>query len=107
MRIESPPLDELAHLPGVAMRRLLSQTPATAVRVDLAVLHPGASLPRHRTVHEQVFAVVAGHGRVAGDDDVEHEVGPGSVVTWARGEQHTSWADSPMTVVLVERTSTD
>ncbi|MBB2922649.1 hypothetical protein [Cellulomonas cellasea] len=40
---------------------------------------------------------------MAGDDDVQHPVRAGSVVRRTTGEQHTSWADTRMTVVLVER----
>ncbi len=82
--------------------------PGTApelVRVDVAVLAPGASLPRHPAGREQGFYVVSGQGRVAGDDDVEVPVGPGSLVTWSAGEQHTSWADTAMTVVIIQRRS--
>lgn len=96
-------LSELDGAPGVALGMLTPGTEPELVRVDLAELRPGASLPKHPAGREQVFLVVSGRGRVAGDDDVEHEVGPGSVVVWQPGEQHTSWADTPMTVVIVQR----
>jgi quercetin dioxygenase-like cupin family protein len=107
MRIETVPLTDLDGAPGVAMSLLTPGTAPERVRVDVAVLQPGASLPKHPAGREQVFAVLSGHGRVAADDDVEHEVGPGSVVTWALGEQHTSWADSVMTIVIVQRAPAD
>lgn len=103
MQLEQLALTSLAGMPGVAMSKLAPGTSAELVRVDLAVLAPGASLPRHRAESEQVFVVVAGEGRVAGDDDVQHPVRAGSVVRWSEGEQHTSWADTQMTVVIVER----
>lgn len=96
-------LSELDGAPGVALGMLTPGTQTEQVRVDLAQLQPGASLPRHPAGREQVFVVVSGSGRVAGDDDVEHDVGPGSLVVWQPGEQHTSWADTPMTVVIIQR----
>lgn len=82
---------------------LTSGTTAELVRVDLAVIEPGASLPKHPAGREQVFVVVSGEGRVAADDDVEHRIEAGSVVLWSAGEQHTSWADTQMTVVIIQR----
>lgn len=35
----------------------------------------------------------------------EHEVSAGSAAVWAPGENHTTWADSPMTAVIVQRAS--
>lgn len=93
----------LEGAPGVAMAMLTPGDAPERVRVDVAFLEPGGSLPRHPAGRQQVFCVVAGHGRVAGDDDVPREVGPGSLVVWSPGEQHTSWADSAMTVVIVQR----
>ncbi len=92
--VEAPGIEMTALAPGVDPER---------VRVDVAVLDPGSSLPRHAAGRDQSFYVVAGCGRVAGSDDVEHAVGPGSLVTWLRGEEHTSWADTAMTVVIVQR----
>jgi quercetin dioxygenase-like cupin family protein len=89
------------------MTMLTPGTTAELVRVDLAVLEPGASLPKHPAGREQVFVVVAGEGRVSGDDDVEHQVRAGSVVVWSPGEQHTSWADTRMTVAIIQRRPPD
>lgn len=96
-------LTPLDGAPGVAMGMLWPGSVPELVRVDVAVLAPGASLPRHPAGREQGFHVVSGQGRVAGDDDVEVAVGPGSLVVWSAGEQHTSWADTEMTVVIVQR----
>lgn len=89
--------------PGVALGMLSPGVDPQLVRVDVAVLEAGACLPRHPAGREQAFSVVSGDGRVAGDDDVAVAVGPGSLVSWSAGEQHTSWADTPMTVVIVQR----
>jgi quercetin dioxygenase-like cupin family protein len=97
---EQRPLDGVA---GVAMTMLSEGTTAERVRVDVAVLEAGASLPRHRAGREQVFHVLAGTGRVAGPDDVPVDIGPGQAAVWARGEEHTSWADTRMTVLIIQR----
>lgn len=90
-------------VPGVTMAsvRSASRQPER-VKVDVAVLEAGASLPRHPAGNDQTFYVVAGQGRVAGDDDVPHPISAGWAATWQAGEQHTSWADSAMTVVIVQ-----
>lgn len=107
MDVESLSLSALDGAPGVAMGMLTPGTTRERVRVDVALLEPGASLPRHPASREQVFYVVSGQGRVAAGDDVEHEVGAGSVVVWSAGEQHTSWADTQMTVVVIQRGPAD
>lgn len=107
MRVDRLPVVELDGAPGVAMGLLSPGTSAQRVRVDVATLEAGASLPKHPAGREQVFYVVSGQGRVAGDGDVAQEVRAGSVVLWAQGEHHTTWADSPMTVVIIQRGSPD
>lgn len=88
MRMERLPLEELDGAPGVAMSLLSPGTSAERVRVDVATLDAGACLPRHPSGREQVFHVVSGHGRVAGDDDVEQDnsvTQSGEVVPLYRG----------------------
>lgn len=105
MRIERIERAELDGAPGVALSLLTPGVDAGRVRVDVAFLEPGAALPRHPAGREQVFYVVSGRGRVAGGDDVEHEISGGWAAVWQPGEQHTSWADTAMTVVIVQRTA--
>lgn len=88
--------------PGIGMSLLADGTTPARTRVDVATLAPGSSLPRHAAGTDQVFHVVSGTGRVAADDGVEHPVSAGTSVRWSRGEQHTSWADTEMTVVIVQ-----
>ena len=99
-RMESRPLDGVT---GVGMTRLTEGSTAERVRVDVAVLEAGASLPRHPAGREQVFYVLDGTGRVAGPDDVPVDIGPGWAAIWQRGEEHTSWADTRMTVLIIQR----
>jgi len=103
MKVDQLGLVGLEGVPGVAMTMLSPGKSAELVRVDVALLDAGASLPKHPGGREQVFYVLSGHGRVAGDDDIELQVRAGSMVLWEAGEHHTSWADSPMTVVIVQR----
>ncbi|MBN9609763.1 MAG: cupin domain-containing protein [Actinobacteria bacterium] len=103
MRIEQIPQVELDGVSGITMAPLNAGTSAERVKIDLAVLQPGSSLPKHPAGREQVFYVVSGSGRVAGDDDVEHPISAGWAAVWDRGERHTSWADSMMTVLIIQR----
>lgn len=74
----------------------------TRAQVHCAQMPAGSTLPRHPTPVWQVFAVVAGEGTVASDDDVPHPIGAGTAAVWAPGEVHTSWATTDMTVVIVQ-----
>lgn len=73
-----------------------------SAQVHCAHFPAGSTLPRHPTPVWQVFAVVAGEGTVAADDDVPHPVTAGTAAVWSPGEEHTSWATSDMTVVIVQ-----
>lgn len=98
--MEQRPLDGVV---GVAMTLLTEGTVAERVRVDVAVLEAGASLPRHPAGREQVFYVLDGTGRVAGPDDVPIDIAPGWAAVWERGEEHTSWAHTRMTALIIQR----
>lgn len=102
MRVEKAVPRYYDDLPDVCFTELVALESAGRTRVDLAVLPAGASLPRHAAGPAQTFYVVEGCGRVAGSDDVEVVVGPGESVTWEPGEEHTSWADTPMTIVIIQ-----
>ncbi|NNU27141.1 cupin domain-containing protein [Isoptericola sediminis] len=103
MRIERPALNPLDGAAGVSMTMLAPGLDTEQVRVDIAVLKPGSSLPKHPAGRDQAFYVVAGTGQVAGDDDVPTDVGPGDLVTWEAREQHTTWAMTTLTAVIVQR----
>ena len=103
MRLEKIALESLDGAPGVTIGPLTPGTSPAGVRVHVAVIRPGASLPRHPTSQEQVFYVVSGRGRVAGEDDVPVEIAAGWAAVWGAGEHHTSWAETEMTVAIVQR----
>jgi mannose-6-phosphate isomerase-like protein (cupin superfamily) len=101
MRLEQIALEPLDGAPGIVMAQLTAGT--EPCRVDVAALEPGSSLPKHPAGRSQVFYVVAGAGRVAGADDVDVPIGPGWAAFWEVGERHTSWADTAMTVLIIQR----
>lgn len=107
MRLEKVVLAPVDGVPGFTIGPLSPGTSPEKVRVDVAVLRPGTSIPRHPAAREQVFYVVDGHGRVAGDDDLPVEVTAGWAVTWSPGENHTSWAETEMTVLIVQRAAAE
>lgn len=102
MQVERRAPQHHEGLPDVGFTEVVAADAARRTRVDVAELAAGAILPRHPAGPAQTFYVVAGRGRVAGADDVEVPVGPGDAVTWEPGEEHTSWADTAMTVVVVQ-----
>lgn len=105
MKVRVVRFDTVPGAAGVSMAMLLDQTQLERVRVDVAVIAEGSSLPKHRAGQHQLFYVVSGTGRVAGADDIEVPVGPSSLVEWQTGEEHTSWADSRMTILIIQERS--
>lgn len=99
-RVESAPLE---GADGVTLTTVVGWAEPARFRIDVVVMEPGAVLPRHPAGADQLFCVLSGTGRVAGDDGAALPVGPGAVARWQRGEHHTSWADSPMQALIVQR----
>jgi GrpB-like predicted nucleotidyltransferase (UPF0157 family) len=75
---------------------------ATTARVQVAYLPPGGRVGRHPAASDQLFAVVAGRGWVAGDDRVPREITSGYAARWRAGEEHEAGADAGLTAVIVE-----
>jgi GrpB-like predicted nucleotidyltransferase (UPF0157 family) len=71
-------------------------------RVVVLHLPAGGSVGRHPAASRQLFAVVAGTGRVAGGDGLERELGPGYGVVWEAGEEHEAATDEGLTAIVVE-----
>lgn len=103
MKVERAGFDRIEGASGFSLAGLNSGTEAGRVRVDVAQLAAGATIPRHRAGREQVFYVVSGRGHVAGADGVEVPVQAGDVVVWEYGEEHQTWADTDITAVIVQR----
>ena len=102
MEISSSAPHGLEGVTGVEMASLLELGRTERAHVHIARLSAGSSLPKHPAGPEQLFYVVSGQGSVATDDDVPVRVGPGDAVRWTRGEEHTSWAETDMMVLIVE-----
>ncbi|NCT92102.1 hypothetical protein GXB85_14235 [Cellulomonas sp. APG4] len=58
--------------------------------------------PGQPTVDMTWVAELDGAGEVAGEDDLRTPIAAGTAAVWAPGEQHTSWATTDMTVVIVQ-----
>ena len=71
-------------------------------RVQVLHLPPGGVVVRHPAVAQQLFAVVAGDGWVAGADEVRRDVGPGRAALWEPGEEHEAGSELGLTAVVVE-----
>ncbi|MBM9476503.1 cupin domain-containing protein [Nakamurella flavida] len=87
---------------GVTLRNILAWGHTGRSRIDVIDLPAGSSLPRHRAGTDQTLYVISGRGRVAGADDVAASVSAGQAVRWVEGDDHTTWADEPMTVLVVQ-----
>jgi quercetin dioxygenase-like cupin family protein len=62
----------------------------------------GASLGRHPTGRQQVFAVIEGEGWVSGPDGARHAIVAGQAVHWEKGESHESGSATGMSVIVIQ-----
>ena len=69
MRMEQISQVDLDGVSGITMGPLNAGTSVERVKIDVAILQPGSSLPKHPAGREQVFYVVSGNGHVAGEDE--------------------------------------
>jgi GrpB-like predicted nucleotidyltransferase (UPF0157 family) len=74
----------------------------TAGRMEVAYLPPGGWIGRHRAESDQLFAVVAGHGWVAGHGGTRRDITRGFAARWLAGEEHEAGTDVGLTAVIVE-----
>lgn len=72
------------------------------VRVQVAHVRPGGLVGRHPAAGQQLFAVVAGTGWVAGGSGERREIGPGTAALWEAGEEHEAGSVVGLTAVVVE-----
>ena len=72
------------------------------VRVQVVHVPPGGSVARHGTRGQQLFAVVAGSGWVAGDDGLRRGVVAGYGALWEAGEEHEVHSEAGLTAACVE-----
>jgi GrpB-like predicted nucleotidyltransferase (UPF0157 family) len=74
----------------------------TTGRVQVAYLPAGGGVARHPAVSDQLFAVVAGRGWVAGHDGAPRAITPGYAARWHAGEEHEAGTDSGLTAIIIE-----
>jgi GrpB-like predicted nucleotidyltransferase (UPF0157 family) len=74
----------------------------TTGRIQVAYLPPGGRVGRHPAASDQLFAVVAGHGWVAGHDGAPRAITPGYAARWHSGEDHEAGTDTGLTAVVIE-----
>jgi quercetin dioxygenase-like cupin family protein len=87
---------------GVEMRTLSEFAANAFARVTYGEYGTGAILGRHPTGSWQAFAILAGSGWVAGNDEVRIDVHVGDVVVWEPGEEHASGSEAGMRVCIVQ-----
>ena len=65
-------------------------------------IEEGGVIDRHEAGFGQLWIVVEGEGWVVGDDGQRHEVRPGDIAFFERGEHHSKGSDSGMTAVMIQ-----
>lgn len=71
-------------------------------RVQLMHVPADGVIGSHRTLAQQLFAVVAGSGWVTGGEGERREIRSGYAALWEVGEEHSAGSDAGMTAVCVE-----
>lgn len=87
---------------GVTMDFLPRVIGGDETTVHIARIEAGGTIGRHPAAFAQFFAVLHGEGLVDVDDGGRLRISPGEGVWWEPGEEHQSWAMTPMTVAIVE-----
>jgi mannose-6-phosphate isomerase-like protein (cupin superfamily) len=89
---------------GVTMDFLPRVHDASDARVHVARLQAGGTLGRHPATLAQFFAVLDGSGEVADSSGMRVPIVAGQAALWEVGEEHQTWASTPMVAVIVETT---
>ena len=103
-RVELPD-EDMTHFASEHVRqRPLARGlgPLDGFAVDVLTVAPGGRVGRHPTRLWQLFAVVTGHGWVAGADGRRQPFRAGEAVLWEPGEEHESGSDVGMVVCVVQ-----
>ena len=82
----------------------LSRRSRALARGILALLgdEPGGRVARHPAAVPQLLAVLEGSGVVSGRDGVEEPIGAGDAVVWDEGEEHETWTETGLVVLILE-----
>ncbi|MER7674369.1 hypothetical protein ABTY61_38730 [Kitasatospora sp. NPDC096128] len=70
--------------------------------VNIMHLAPGGRLGRHVAPVPQFLIVTEGHGWASGTDGEPEALAQGQAACWAVGEEHETWTDTGMTVLIIE-----
>ncbi|MEV0534322.1 hypothetical protein [Kitasatospora sp. NPDC050463] len=70
--------------------------------VNIMHLASGGRLGRHVAPVPQVLIVTDGQGWVSGTDGEAKALAQGQAACWSAGEEHETWTDTGMTVLIVE-----
>jgi len=101
---------DLANLTGVTVDRFGSQA-ATYLRIAdmgpggaVGVIHlgPQGRVGLHPAPVPQLMVVAAGSGYAHGEGEAVERIGLGDAVVWASGEEHETWTDGGMVLLIVE-----
>jgi quercetin dioxygenase-like cupin family protein len=81
----------------------------TEVAADISSLRfdAGATLGRHPTGRQQIFAVIDGEGWVSGPDGARHSIVAGQAAFWDKGESHESGSATGMRVIVIQAEQLD
>ena len=80
---------------------------ASGARISCAHLGAGGRIGRHPAASAQLFVVVQGEGRVAGETGDAVPIRAGEAAFWEKGEEHETTTDGGLTAILVEAESID
>jgi hypothetical protein len=106
---------DLATITGGTVDRFGSQA-ATYARI--ADMGPGSAvgvirlgskgrLGRHRATAPQLMVVASGFGHACGEDAAVQRIGVGDAVIWTLGEEHETWTDRGMVLLIIETDDPD
>ncbi len=82
---------------GTGLLKVNTTADISSLRFDA-----GATLGRHPTGRQQVFAVLDGEGWVSGPDRARHAIAAGQAVLWEKGESHESGSATGMSVIVIQ-----
>ncbi|WP_405813070.1 MULTISPECIES: cupin domain-containing protein [unclassified Streptomyces] len=87
------------------VRRVRVHGGSGSAAVNIMHLAPGGRLGRHVAPVPQVLIVTEGQGWASGTDGEPEALMRGQAACWAAGEEHETWTDTGMTVLIVEAQS--
>ena len=93
---------EVEHFESRAFTHLRLAVVRGGAAISALRLGAGGRIGYHEAAGPQLLLVVAGSGRVRGEDGAWHDVEAGSAVVWASGEGHETVSETGLEAVVVE-----